>query len=93
MSGMLEYDFIRTALLATPTITTEAYYNNGWKAFGSAGGTLVGGSIEELPSSDPSRIEQTNSTGRGSRPSASARLLAFWRRARSSAADSKAQRR
>lgn len=39
-------DFVRTALLATPTITTEAYYANGWKAFGSAGGTLVGAFIE-----------------------------------------------
>lgn len=39
-------DFVRTALLATPTITTEAYYNNGWKAFGSSGGTLLGGSIQ-----------------------------------------------
>lgn len=34
-------DFVQTALLATPTITTQAYYNNGWKAFGSAGGTLL----------------------------------------------------
>src|SRR5687767_411680 len=39
-------DFVRTALLATPTITTAAYYNNGWAAFGSAGGTLVGGFVE-----------------------------------------------
>lgn len=35
-------DFTRTALLTTPTITTQAYYNNGWKAFGSSGGTLLG---------------------------------------------------
>lgn len=38
-------DFRITALLATPTLTTEAYYNNGWKAFGSAGGTLLGASL------------------------------------------------
>lgn len=39
-------DFLQTALLTTPTITTQAYYNNGWKAFGSSGGTLLGGFIE-----------------------------------------------
>ena len=40
-----------------------------------------------------SRIELTKLTGRGSRPSAAARLVPAWRSARSSAADSKAQRR
>lgn len=36
-------DMTETPLIATPTITTMADYNNGWKAFGSAGGTLIAG--------------------------------------------------
>lgn len=36
-------DFTRTGLLTTPTITSQAYYNNGWKAFAQTTGTLVAG--------------------------------------------------
>lgn len=39
-------DFSKLALLTTPTITTEALYSNGYKAFGSSGGTLVPAGIE-----------------------------------------------
>ena len=46
-----------------------------------------------LAAQPASRIELTKLTGRGSRPSAAARLVPAWRSARSSAADSKAQRR
>lgn len=35
-------DFVRTSLLASPTITTQAGYSNGWKAFGSTPGAIVG---------------------------------------------------
>jgi hypothetical protein len=39
-------DFARAALLTTPTITTQAAYALGYKAFGSSGGTLVPAGIE-----------------------------------------------
>jgi len=53
------------------------------------------GSIEDdrsLPN-PARRIELTKLSGRASRPSTAARFVPAWRRARSSAADSKAQRR
>lgn len=34
-------DWLKMPVLTTPTITTEAIYGNGWKAFGSSGGTIV----------------------------------------------------
>lgn len=39
-------DFLKVGVLVTPTITTQAYYANGLKAFGSSGGTLLPGGIE-----------------------------------------------
>ena len=39
-------DWVKAPVLATPTITTEANYGNGWKAFGSSGGTAIGAAIE-----------------------------------------------
>ncbi len=56
---------------------------------------LVIGSVLERESSskEPSRVEQTNVTGRISMPSASCSGIPCWRSARSSAADSNAQRR
>jgi hypothetical protein len=39
------YDFVKAPVLVTPTITTEAYYADGLKAFGSSGGTLLPGNI------------------------------------------------
>lgn len=36
-------DFNKIPVLVTPTITTQANYGGGWKAFGSSGGTLVSG--------------------------------------------------
>jgi hypothetical protein len=39
-------DWSRMPVLTTPTITTEAFYGSGWKAFGSAGGTVVSATIE-----------------------------------------------
>lgn len=39
-------DFGRAALLATPTITTQALYAAGYKAFGSAGGTILPAGIQ-----------------------------------------------
>src|SRR5688572_32708848 len=45
--GLYHYDDFRAlALLATPTITTEALYSNGYKAFGSSGGTILPASIQ-----------------------------------------------
>lgn len=35
------YDFVQAPVLVTPTITTQALYGQGLKAFGSSGGTLV----------------------------------------------------
>lgn len=42
---VMEYDFLTldVPVLVTPTITTQAIYGAGLKAFGSAGGTLVSG--------------------------------------------------
>ena len=37
----LRYDNVRSPVLVTPTITTEANYGDGLKAFGSSGGTLL----------------------------------------------------
>lgn len=37
----LKYDFAVAPVLVTPTITTEALYGQGLKAFGSAGGTIL----------------------------------------------------
>ncbi len=34
-------DFTETALLASPTLTSQIDYANGWKAFASAGGTIA----------------------------------------------------
>lgn len=39
-------DFARAALLATPTITSEAAYALGYSAFGSSGGTILPAGIE-----------------------------------------------
>lgn len=39
-------DFRDAPVLATPTITTEAYYGDGFKAFGSSGGTIVTAGIQ-----------------------------------------------
>ncbi len=36
-------DFTKTPVLVTPTITTQANYGGGWKAFGSSGGTIISG--------------------------------------------------
>lgn len=41
----LQYDFQKAPVLVTPTITTEAYYADGLKAFGSSGGTVLPGNI------------------------------------------------
>lgn len=40
-------DFNTIPVLVTPTITTQANYGNGWKAFGSSGGTIVSGGAAE----------------------------------------------
>lgn len=34
-------DFMYPPVLVTPTITTQANYGGGWKAFGSSGGTII----------------------------------------------------
>lgn len=39
-------DWSKMPVLATPTITSQAFYGNGWKAFGSSGGTVVAATIE-----------------------------------------------
>jgi hypothetical protein len=39
-------DWTKIPILATPTITTQANYGNGWKAFGSSGGTAIEANIE-----------------------------------------------
>lgn len=39
-------NFVDLAVLATPTITTEALYSKGWKAFGSSGGTILPAKLE-----------------------------------------------
>lgn len=39
-------DFRSVAQLTTPTITTQALYGTGWKAFGTSGGTLLGAGVE-----------------------------------------------
>lgn len=39
-------DFTNVALLASPTITTQANYQSGWKAFGSTPGTVLGANVE-----------------------------------------------
>lgn len=39
-------DFCWAPVLTTPTITTEALYARGYKAFGSAGGTIVPAALE-----------------------------------------------
>lgn len=44
-----EPDFQAAAVLTTPTITTQAIYGLGLKAFGSAGGTLVHSAAEGTP--------------------------------------------
>lgn len=40
---VFEDDFNHIPVLTTPTITTQANYGNGWKAFGDAGNTAVSG--------------------------------------------------
>lgn len=43
-TGLYQFDdFDRSPILTTPTITTQANYGNGYKAFGSSGGTIVPG--------------------------------------------------
>lgn len=37
-------DFTKQAVLVTPTITTQALYGGGYKAFGSSGGTIISNS-------------------------------------------------
>lgn len=39
----IDYDFMKPPVLVTPTITTQANYGDGLKAFGSAGSTLLSG--------------------------------------------------
>ncbi len=39
------WDFLKMPVLVTPTITAEAFYGDGLKAFGSTGGTVVSAGI------------------------------------------------
>lgn len=46
LGALLWYDNFRSPVLVTPTITTEANYGDGLKAFGTSGGTLLWAGIE-----------------------------------------------